>query len=353
MERWIQDARYSARVLRASPVFTLTVLLTLTLAIAANAVVFAVVHAALLRPLPFHDERRLVVAAPLAPGVVLDWRLQARSLISIAAFLTWDMDVTGNDRPERVPAAVVTTDFFQTLGVTAVSGRTFAADDTGGRAVAIVSHGYVQRHFGTDTTALGRSLWINGRQHVIIGVMAADVRFPTTVDLWLPPRHVIPEYPLDPSADPTRNRGSHYLGVVARLHQGATRESAQLEQRAIFHRLIAQYPKEMVAEDANVQLLPVRDWLTGDLSSGLLILLCAVAVVLLLACANVANLMFARASARAHELAVRTALGASAAAITRQVVTESVMLAAAGGTMGLLASRWVLPTLIAFSPSDV
>jgi len=252
-----------------------------------------------------------------------------------------------------VPAAVVTTDFFQTLGVTAVSGRTFAADDTGGRAVAIVSHGYVQRHFGTDTTALGRSLWINGRQHVIIGVMAADVRFPTTVDLWLPPRHVIPEYPLDPSADPTRNRGSHYLGVVARLHRGATRESAQLEQRAIFHRLIAQYPKEMVAEDANVQLLPVRDWLTGDLSSGLLILLCAVAVVLLLACAYVANLMFARASARAHELAVRTALGASAAAITRQIVTESVMLAAAGGTMGLLASRWVLPTLIAFSPSDV
>jgi hypothetical protein len=281
------------------------------------------------------------------------WRLQARTLTSIAAFLTWDMDVTGNDRPERVPAAVVTADFFQTLGVTAASGRTFAADDTGGRAVAVVSHGYVQRHFGADASALGRSLWINGRRRVIVGVMAADVRFPAPVDLWLPPWHVVPEYPLDPSADPTRNRGSHYLGVIARLHPGASRESAQLEQRAIFRRLIAQYPQEMVAEDADFQLLPVREWLTGDLSSGLLILLCAVAVVLLLACANIANLMFARATARARELAVRTALGASAAAITRQVVMETVMLAGSGGAMGLLASRWVLPMLIAFSPSDV
>ena len=344
------EARYAVRVLRKTPAFTITVVLTIALAIGANTAAFTVVYAALLRPLPYTDQERLVVAAPLAPGVVLDWRAASSSFTSIAAFLVWDVDVTDAGKPDRVSAAVATTNIFETLGVRPVLGRGFASDD---EDTVVISEGYWRRRFGEDSSVVGRSLSVNGRPHVIIGVMPDSVRFPATVALWVPPRHLIPEYPLDPTADPTQNRGAHYLGVVARLKPGVALGAARAEQRTIFERLIARYPSQMVPEDAEVALIPLREWLSGDLRSPLLSLLGVVGVILLLACANVVNLLLSRSVSRARELHVRAALGASRARLAMHVLTECALLAGAGGLCGLLASWWTLPWLLSLSPHEV
>jgi hypothetical protein len=210
---WIRDIQHVLRQLRRSPAFTATVVGTIGLALAANALVFTILHAAVLRPLPYQDERQLLVAAPLAPGVVLEWRSRATSFTSFSAFLVWDLDVIGFERPERVSAAVVTPEFFTTLGARARVGRVFTTTDgRDGAPVAILSEGYARRHFGAESAALGRTLRIDGRSCAVVGVMGAGVRFPTVVDLWIPARQKVPEYPLDPQADVTTNHGSHYLG---------------------------------------------------------------------------------------------------------------------------------------------
>jgi putative ABC transport system permease protein len=351
---WIRDVQYVLRQLRRASAFTVTVVATIGLAMTANALVFTIVHAALLRQLPYQNERQLLVAAPLAPAVVLDWRSRATSFASLSAFLVWDFDMIGFERPERVSVAVVTPNFFVTLDAKARVGRVFTIDDAGaGARVAVLSEAYARRHFDTESNALGKIIRLDDRSCEVVGVMPAAVRFPTTVDVWMPTRQKVPEYPLDPHADMTTNHGSHYLGVIARLAAGTTVGSAQAEQRTIFRQLVSEYPDQMVPEDANVELVPIRRWIVGDLAGQLRILLGIVAIVLLIACANIVGLLIARSSTRAGEVATRTALGATSVHIARPIVIETVVLAVAGGAMGLLVARWALPGVLAMTPNHL
>src|SRR3954470_8493173 len=199
MALFTTDLSYTTRVLRRTPGFTITAVLTVAFCIAAVTMAFAVAYAALLKRLPYRDDGRLVVAAPLAPGVVLDWRSRATSFEALAAFLTWDVDVLGFDRPERVTAAVVTADFFATLGVQPMLGRSFVSGDgAAGERVVILAEGYWRRRFGADASVIGRSLSVDGARCTVIGVMPDRIRFPAPVQLWLAPRHLVPDYPLDP-----------------------------------------------------------------------------------------------------------------------------------------------------------
>jgi putative ABC transport system permease protein len=350
-----QDFRYALRVLRRSPGFTVLVLLTVALGVGANTAVFAVIDAALLKPLPYASADRIVVAEDLAPGTFLDWRGQAASFSALATLRDSDFDLTGGDRPERLSGAIVTGSFFDVMGVPAALGRTLTpSDDDSGQRPIVLSESLWRRRFGADPALVGRSIVLNGTAHLVVGVMPRGFRFPPdAAELWVAPRHVVPEYPLAPAADQTQNRGGHYLGAYGRLKPGVSVAAAQREQRAIFTRLAAQYPKEMTKDDVDVTLVPLREWLVGDITPALLVLLAVAALVLLIACANIANLMLARASGRAQEIGIRTALGAARLRIVRQLLTESVVLAVLGGALGLLMAWWSLPVLLALSPGDV
>ena len=350
-----QDVRYALRVLRRSPLFTAIVLCTVALGVGANTAVFAVVHAALLKALPYPAADRIVVAEDLAPATLLDWRRQATSFSAIAAVRDAQFDLTGGDRPERVSGAIVTGAFFDVMGVPLALGRvlTTADDDSGQRAV-VLSDGLWRRRFAADPRSVGRTVVLNGQAHVIVGVMPAGFRFPPdAAQLWAAPRHVVPEYPLAPTVDQTQNRGGHYLSAYARLKPGVSLAAAQTEQRAIFARLLRQYPGDMEKDDVDLVLVPLREWLVGDIRPALLVLLGVAGLVLLIACANLANLMLARAAGRAQEIGIRTALGAARTRIVRQLLTETVVLAVLGGGLGLLTAWWAMPLLQALSPADV
>jgi putative ABC transport system permease protein len=317
--------------------------------------VFAVVEAALLKPLPYPAADRIVIAEDLAPGTFLDWRGQAASFTALATLRESDFDLTGGDRPERLTGAIVTGSFFDVMGVAPQFGRTLnSVDDDSGQRPIVLSDALWRRRFGADAGIVGRSILLNGTAHVVVGVMPAGFRFPPgAAELWAAPRHVVPEYPLAPTVDQTQNRRGHYLGVYGRLGPGVSVAAAQREQRAIFTRLVKQYPQDMVNDDIDVPLVPLREWLVGDITPALMVLLAVAGLVLLIACANIANLMMARASGRAQEIGIRTALGAARLRIVRQLLTESVVLAVLGGALGLLTAWWALPLLLAMSPDDV
>ncbi|HEY2432937.1 MAG TPA: ABC transporter permease [Vicinamibacterales bacterium] len=350
-----QDLGYALRVLRRSPAFTAVVLLTVALGVGANTAVFAVVDAALLKPLPYPSADRIVTAADLAPGTFLDWRNQAASFTALATLREADFDLSGGDRPERLTGAIVTGSFFDVMGVAPALGRTLVpADDDSGQRPVVLSNATWRRRFGADAGIVGRSIVLNGAAHVVVGVMPAAFLFPPgAAELWVAPRHVVPEYPLAPTVDQTQNRGGHYLGAYGRLKPGVTLGAAQREQRAIFTRLLQQYPNDVTQDDVDLVLVPLREWLVGDITPALMVLLAVAGLVLLIACANIANLMLARASGRAQEIGIRTALGAGRGRIARQLLTESVVLAVLGGGLGVLTAWWILPVLLAMSPEDV
>ncbi len=354
METLLHDIRYALRLLRKHPAFTVVVVLTVALGVGANTAVFSVVYAALLRDLPYPEAGRLVVARDLAPATVLDWRDEARSFSAMSAYEVWDADVAGRERPERVTAAVVNGTFFDVLEVPPALGRPLRPSDEGNNSqVAVLSDAYWHRRFGGDREVMGARLIINGRPYTVAGVMPASFALPETTSIWIPPRRFVPEHPLRPDEDASHNYGSHYLGVYARLKPGVSLQSAQLEQQAIFKRLIARHPDDMEAADADVRLIPLREWLAGDIEPALIALLGAVALVLLIGCANIANLMLARAAGRAHEIDVRSALGAPRVRILRLLLTESVLLGLIGGAAGVLCASWVTPLLTSMAPQSV
>jgi putative ABC transport system permease protein len=355
VETALQDLRYALRLLRKAPSFTVVVLVTVALGVAANTIVFAFVYAALIKPLPYpHAERLVTTEQALAPAAILDWRQQSTSFDALAALADTTFDVTSFDKPERVGGAIVTSSFFTVMGVVPVHGRAFApADDARGERVAVLSQAYWQARFGADPRAVGQTMVLNGERFTIVGVMPPGFRFPEATNVWVPPRHVMPEHPLRPMADATKMRSSHYLGVYARLKPGVTVQAAQAEQRAIFERLVKQYAPAMDESDLEVTLVPLRRWLVGDIEAALLILFATVATVLLIACANIANLMLARSAGRTQEITVRLALGASRGRVMRQLLTESVVLALAGGALGALAAAWILPVLATLAPASV
>ncbi|HYM11188.1 MAG TPA: ABC transporter permease [Bryobacterales bacterium] len=355
----IQDFRFALRTLMKTPRFTAAAAITLALGIGANTAIFSVVEAVLLRPLPYRDPSRLVVvmessvrhggSIPAAPANFFDWRQQSTVFDSIAAAEAWGGTFTVPQgqpgRPEQIPGLHVTTDLFGALGVPPLLGRTFSAEDglPGNRRVLVLSYRLWQRRFGGDPSVIGKTIQLTGENYTVLGVMPPGFRFApfwqTEAEFWAP---------LDYTPAREHDRRGNSLRVFARLKPGVTLEQARSEMRGIARRLEQQYPRTNT--DSTARVTPLQEMTVGSVRPALLILAGAVAFILLIACANVANLMLARATARRREIAVRLALGASRFRLIRQLLAESMLLAVAGGATGLLLAWWGIHALIATTP---
>ena len=356
MDTLIQDLRYAARTLLKSPGFTLVAVITLALGIGANTAIFSVVNAVLLRPLPYPASDRLVAIwgsygadrqRVTAYTDVMDFRAQTTTFDAIGVVRGETVNLTGRETPERLNGEFVTADVFRVLGTQAGRGRTFTAEETtpgSGREVAVLSYDAWKTRFGADPGILGRPLLLNARPHVVIGVMPPGFTSPFgPADVWLPITSI-------PSPE-TFDRGVQNVWAIGRLRAGTTLARARNDLGTIARRLAAQYP----ASNAGwgVTLIPLREQVAGDVGPALLILLAAVGLVLLIACANVANLQLARGAARRHEITVRASLGAGRARLVRQLLTESLLVSAAGGAAGLLLAAWATGALVRAVPGGV
>ena len=350
LETVAQDVRYGLRTLARAPGFTVAAVLALALGIGATTAIFSVVDAVLLRPLPYDHPDRLAVVltrgtGPVAPGNFVDWRRDASSFDRMGAAESWGTNLGGEGRPEHVEGVRVTSDIFPLLGVRPQLGRIFTPDeDQPGKAqVVVLGHRLWQRRFGGDASVVGRSITLDGVPHVVVGVMPRGFEFPpfwaTGAEVWAPL----------PLADRAGSHTGQSLRTFARLAPGASLERARAEMATITGRMEKEYP----GTNRNVVVRTLDDIVVGDVRSALLILLGAVAFVLLIACANVAHMLLARASARHKEVALRAALGASRARVIRQLLTESIVLAAIGAVAGVALAAATLRALIAISPGNL
>ena len=360
LETLRQDLRFGARQLRRNPGFTIVAVLTLALGIGANTAIFSVVNAVLLRPLPYRDADRLVWITNFIPKrnqtLVFDsdyasWQNQSQVFEGMAAYSRMQRTLTGRGDPERLQVGRVTAGFFSVLGVEPMLGRKFLPEEDrpGGSQVVVLSYGLWERRFGAERSVVGGSVTLDGNSYTVVGVMPAAFEFLANrkADLYIP-------FGL-PGEIPLGGRSVKLVNVIARLKMGVTGERAKVNLTIINRRLLSAYPKAYASWMAGreVRVVPLHDRLVGDVRLPLLILLGAVTFVLLIACANVANLLVARGVTRKKEMAIRAALGAGRLRLVRQVLTESVLLAAFGGAAGLLLAFWVMDLLPALGPKSV
>ena len=363
MHSLLQDIRYGLRMLVKSPAVTAVAIIALTLGIGANTAIFSVVNAVLLRSLPYADGDRLAIVWEhrhrgkdnpqnvINLGNFSDWKEQNTVFTDMAAFFDLNVNLTGDGEPEEVPGQLATTNLLSLLGLNAIKGRTFVPDDGKNPQAPVIVIGYDlwQRRFGGDPNIIGRKVILNNKPNEIVGVLGPDSgwfvqkgsQISHPPEIWVPLQ-------ID---DELRQRHGRFARSVARLKPGVTFEQAQNEMNIIATRLQNQYPD--FNTNWGVTVVPLRTQFTGEIRKPLLILLGAVGFVLLIACANVANLLLARAASRKREIALRAGLGASRWRIARQLLTESVVLSFFGGAFGLLLAIWGTRALLALSPPEL
>jgi putative ABC transport system permease protein len=350
----LNDLRYTVRMLRKSPLFTLAVVVTVALGIGANTAIFSVVNAVMLRPLPYQQPDRLVWIAekndklnlPTFAASVLNylaWKERSHSFDSLGAFGFATFNLTGTGDPEQLTGGTVTPSLFALLGIKPVLGRTFAdpEDRPGSARVAMIGEGLWKRRFGGDPSVIGRHLTLNGIDTTVIGIAPASLALLSNGDLWTPM-----------TIDPGREiRLNHVILAVGRLRTGATLDQAQSEMNVVAGQVSQQYPE---MKEWGIRLVDFYHFFVNpQLQAGLVVLLCAVGCVLLIASANVANLLLARAASRQKEIAIRTAIGAGRGRLLRQLLVESLVLSSIGGAVGLLAALWGVDALNAVMPANL
>ena len=344
MRNWVADFRFGLRVLLRSPGFTLAAVAVLALGIGANSAIFSIVNAVLLRPLPYRDSSRIMQIwhtppaksfpgmsiFSISPANYLDWQKQNRSFEHMAAYGFVSFNFGGGDRVEALQGAKVEPDFFTVLRVRPSLGRTFTPEENqpGQNRVVLLGDNLWRQHFGADPGIVGRDIQLDGQPYTVAGVMPPKFKFPDWADLWIPTGW---------DSQQRAVRGNHNYLAIGRLKDGVSVEQAKSDLSVISERLEKQYPEDDKGWGATAR--PLREEIVGDVRPALLVLLGAVAFVLLIACANVANLVLAKTLARKKEIAIRTSLGATRLAILRQVLAETLILAVAGGALGLLLAR--------------
>ncbi len=365
METLLNDIRYAFRSLLKRPGFLVLAVITLALGIGANTAIFSVVNATLLRPLPFKDPERVVMVwgflpkmaltadqLPGSSGNFVSLREQNQTFENLSAFRSWSWQLTGGGEPELLHGSRVSADFFPAVGVNPVLGRAFTPEeDLPNRApVAIISHELWQRHFAGDKNAIGKTLTLTGQSVMVVGVMPPGFQFPGGAnmipglqfaldnDIWMP---------LALTDEDRQRQGNLNLALIGRLKPGVSPNQAEAELRALQQNL----PLGTIGYTINV--LPLHQQMVGKIRKLLIVLLATVAFVLLIACANIANLLLARASSRQKEIAIRAALGAGRLRIIRQLLTESLLLSLTGGLLGLLLAVWGNSLLVSLIPADV